>query len=81
MEQYYERIYPLIYGGSDYKNRLAYQIYDGGNKGSISSVDLEEFFQKILPCQQRNKVYIPCQCPFYLEVKQLSDVYINHNIL
>ena len=24
MEQYFERIYPLIYGGSDYKNRLAY---------------------------------------------------------
>ena len=43
-------------------------------------MDLEEFFERILPCQQRNRVYVPCHCPFYAEVKQLSEVYVSHNV-
>eukprot|EP00347_Sterkiella_histriomuscorum_P002947 403366184 len=81
LEQFLEKMYPLLNGGLDYKNKFAYYIYDKGNKGSINSIDLEEFFTKILPCQLSAQNFHSCQCPFYQEVKLLSDEYVKNNII
>lgn len=76
-----DKMYPLIYGNSDYKNRLAFMIYDFGSKGCINSIDLEEFSEKILPCNLNRKSFKVCECPLYKEVKALSNEYVRNNIL
>ena len=73
-------MYPILYVSQDTKNKLAFQVYDGNNKGYISSIDLEEFFQKIIPCTL-SKSFIACECPLYQEVRMFTDEYIANNVV
>ncbi|CDW89340.1 UNKNOWN [Stylonychia lemnae] len=81
LEQFLDKMHPLIYGNQDYKNKFSFQIYDQNNKGYINSIDIEEFYLRIIPCNLNKTNFHQCECQLFKEIKLLSDEYVKNNIM